>query len=623
MNIRLLLTCLSAVTLALQAYAQAPSAPVNLAAAPSTLSPVAGAYQVKVTWEDGPQPGDSYELQRREWSSGEWVTLPVIRYLGNEYHDRNSGEGLKAATQYFYRVRASDNGNYSPFSNVASVTTAAASASVFLEAENGELWGAVAAADRPGYTGTGFVDFVASSDERLVLRPELPQPGIYRAEFRYANGGTSGRAMELKIDGLMVAPSFSFAPTGGWNTWATASATVSFPSFSLGGHDSFSGPRSGLSLRSTGASGPNIDSVRIVPVFTGARINFQPAGVPVPPGYIADTGAVYGSRGNGFTYGWNAVNSNETRDRNNALSPDQRYDTLAQTQRGGNFFWELAVPNGRYGVTLVMGDPSFTDSVYAASIEGVLTTPVTPTSTRRWTEQFRIVNVTDGRLTIRNATGAVNNKFAFVEAYPRHPQTVVLQEDFNNAGDTRFEGWEIANGVARPVSSSFLLMRVGGYTDYVIETRVKGLDASSERSGHYTFAFGRLIQDWDNWDVRDRSFNYYSLRINPGEKLVYLDRTFQNPRESIYTDPVSETIASAPLALPHDSYSTWKIVRDGRTGRIQVYVDQGSGYAATPLFDVVDWRTPAVGSVVWDISQSPDPGFLIDSIKVNAVASPQ
>ena len=35
------------------------------------------------------------------------------------------------------------------------------------------------------------------------------------------------------------------------------------------------------------------------------HVNFQPTGAAVPAGYLADTGAVFADRGNGFSYGWN------------------------------------------------------------------------------------------------------------------------------------------------------------------------------------------------------------------------------------------------------------------------------------------------------------------------------
>ena len=43
-----------------------------------------------------------------------------------------------------------------------------------------------------------------------------------------------------------------------------------------------------------------------------ALIDFQPPNVPTQSGYQKDTGAVFGSRGNGLTYGWNATNNNGT-----------------------------------------------------------------------------------------------------------------------------------------------------------------------------------------------------------------------------------------------------------------------------------------------------------------------
>src|SRR5438105_4826268 len=95
-----------------------------------------------------------------------------------------------------------------------------------------------------------------------------------------------------------------------------------------------------------------------------ARINFQPSSAAVPDFFKADTGAVYGPRANGLTYGWNADNSANARDRNSSLSPDQSYDTLIHMQRNGDFKWEIAVPNGKYFVHVAGGDPSFDDDTY-------------------------------------------------------------------------------------------------------------------------------------------------------------------------------------------------------------------------------------------------------------------
>ncbi|MCA1575609.1 MAG: DUF4493 domain-containing protein, partial [Acidobacteria bacterium] len=146
-----------------------------------------------------------------------------------------------------------------------------------------------------------------------------------------------------------------------------------------------------------------------------AKINFQPASAAVPAGYLADSGAVYGDRGNGYTYGWDADCSAHTRDRDASNSPDQRYDTLVHMQLYGTFTWEIAVPNGTYTVRVVAGDPQNFDSVYKIAAEGVLTVDGTPTSTTPWVEGTQTVTVSDGKLTINNALGASNNKLCFVD----------------------------------------------------------------------------------------------------------------------------------------------------------------------------------------------------------------
>src|SRR5688572_9939480 len=86
-----------------------------------------------------------------------------------------------------------------------------------------------------------------------------------------------------------------------------------------------------------------------------ALIDFQPPNVPTQSGYLKDTGAAFGSRGNGLTYGWNATNNNGV-DRNSKKSGNQAFDTFIHMQKNappGGFTWELAVPNGSYDVRIV------------------------------------------------------------------------------------------------------------------------------------------------------------------------------------------------------------------------------------------------------------------------------
>jgi hypothetical protein len=173
-----------------------------------------------------------------------------------------------------------------------------------------------------------------------------------------------------------------------------------------------------------GATANKICFVDIAPVTpitpqppASIRVNFQPASALAPAGYLKDGGLVYGDRGNGQSYGWNADNTVQMRDRNSPVSPDQRYDTLAYMQRPANpdAVWEISVPNGTYVVRAVAGDSDYFDLTYRIAVEGVLTVNGTANSASRWVEGTATVTVSDGRLTIRSAAGTMANKICFVE----------------------------------------------------------------------------------------------------------------------------------------------------------------------------------------------------------------
>ena len=157
----------------------------------------------------------------------------------------------------------------------------------------------------------------------------------------------------------------------------------------------------------TVGSGPSIATSPI-------DINFQPAAAAGVTGYLIDSGLAYGAR-NGQSYGWNVDTSAETRDRN--LTSDQLKDTLIHLQRPSNpnASWEIALPNGQYQVRVVAGDPSAVDSVYRLDVEGIRVVDGTPTTANPWLEGTVMVTITDGRLTLSNAAGAVNNKVCFIE----------------------------------------------------------------------------------------------------------------------------------------------------------------------------------------------------------------
>jgi N-acetylneuraminic acid mutarotase len=201
-----------------------------------------------------------------------------------------------------------------------------------------------------------------------------------------------------------------------------------------------------------------------------ASINFQPAGAAVPAGYVADSGAVYGSRGNGLTFGWNVANTTATRDRNSAKAPDQRYDTLTHTQLRGDRTWEIAVPNGPYRVRIVGGDPNFTDSTIRFNAENMLVVAGMPTTQNPFVDGFADVTVSDGKLTITNASGASNNKINFIE---------ITSPDANPGAKVSVAATDSTASEAGANTGKFTITRTGPTTAALLVNYVLGGSATN------------------------------------------------------------------------------------------------------------------------------------------------
>lgn len=148
------------------------------------------------------------------------------------------------------------------------------------------------------------------------------------------------------------------------------------------------------------------------------KINFQPAGASTPNGFLADTGAAFGDRGNGYRYGWSQDNSGHARELNSPEAPDKAYDTLNYLDRGGNLIWEIELPNGSYAVRLVSGDPVNYNLTLRIRAEDSLLLSAIPSKQAPWAEADVIVEVKDGRLTLSNGKNPLNNAVNFIEIRP-------------------------------------------------------------------------------------------------------------------------------------------------------------------------------------------------------------
>ena len=310
-----------------------------------------------------------------------------------------------------------------------------------------------------GFTGTGYLDMGAQIGDAASFNLTTPQAGTYTFAFRYSNGGNpqGDRPMTVTVNGVTKTLSFPGTDVNGWDNWKTATVEI----------DLAAGANT-VTIANTVANGPNIDSVTIsrdgAPVDPRGRelfqevvkINFEPApgqttqGLPAgyvtPAGYLADTGAAYGDRGNGFSYGWvteasvvdgtangtiaAAQPANAHWYKNTVTGASNLQKTYAHFEfpgagAAGARAWEMALANGTYQVKLSIGDTAGAfDSTYAINVEGKRFmpswVPANPLDNSQNGGGFRstlvtgIVQVTDGRLTV-DSIGGTNTEIQYLE----------------------------------------------------------------------------------------------------------------------------------------------------------------------------------------------------------------
>lgn len=125
------------------------------------------------------------------------------------------------------------------------------------------------------------------------------------------------------------------------------------------------------------------------------KVNFQSGDATTPSGYASDSGEVFGTRGNGWAYGWSRNHTDLGRDRNR--NSKQKLDTLVHFRAGAR--WEAALPNGVYEVSASVGDARYS-STHTLNVEGVSYFAARPLAANKFALRTTFVTVSDGRLTL-------------------------------------------------------------------------------------------------------------------------------------------------------------------------------------------------------------------------------
>ena len=131
-------------------------------------------------------------------------------------------------------------------------------------------------------------------------------------------------------------------------------------------------------------------------------------------GYLADRGGVFADRGKGYTYGWKVPNFDNSR-RRNAKDVEERFlGFVHMTTSAKPNEWEIALPNGKYEVTIGAGDVDYLDSYNKIDAEKVTVLDFAPSLDKKYSAASAIVEVLDGKLTISMNKDAKNAKLCFV-----------------------------------------------------------------------------------------------------------------------------------------------------------------------------------------------------------------
>lgn len=225
--------------------------PARFSAKTSTLT----TPQIDLAWTDINGSETGFEIERSTDGTS-FARIVTVATNSTSYADK----ALVAGQRYYYRSRsinAAGNSDYTP--------VAIATAPRIFESEQAAFNAVSFDTNYSGYTGTSFGNFKNLSGSWLEWTVDASQNATYSLDWRYAQ--TTDRALEIKVDGVVVNPSYTFKKTTTLSSWTYASTSADL---AAGTHK--------IRLTTIGQDGPNIDHLRVRPVAPAA-----PASVAVTP----------------------------------------------------------------------------------------------------------------------------------------------------------------------------------------------------------------------------------------------------------------------------------------------------------------------------------------------------
>jgi endoglucanase len=137
------------------------------------------------------------------------------------------------------------------------------------QSENATISQGVVESNHAGFTGTGFVNFDNVTGSYVEYTVTAAQAGQHTLTFRYANGTTANRPLNVSVNGALAASNLAFNGTGAWTSWQTTRVTVALAA----------GTNTIRTTATASTGGPNADSLSVeagsTPRATPVEINGQ------------------------------------------------------------------------------------------------------------------------------------------------------------------------------------------------------------------------------------------------------------------------------------------------------------------------------------------------------------
>ena len=129
----------------------------------------------------------------------------------------------------------------------------ASAAPVRYESEDATISRGVVESNHTGFTGSGFVNYDNVTGGYVEYTVNAAQAGQHTLTFRYANGTTANRPLDITVNGSIAVDDLGFAGTGAWTTWRTVTTTVNLAA----------GSNKIRTTAVTSNGGPNADSLSV------------------------------------------------------------------------------------------------------------------------------------------------------------------------------------------------------------------------------------------------------------------------------------------------------------------------------------------------------------------------